>query len=83
MSEASPSVGVAAQLLHKVACTNFSLPWEGEVAQRSCGGGVVKETIPQSSHTRRQLPLHKGALKIKWCRNAPGDAAHLPTKEPV
>ena len=40
-------------------------------------GRVVKKTIPQSSHTRRQLPLHKGAdlaflPPVRELRSRPG-----------
>ena len=41
-------------------------PVQGEVARRSRDGGAVcKKTIPQSSHTRSQLPLHKGAFLVR------------------
>ena len=37
-------------------------PVQGEVAQRSCDGGVGKRTIPQFLRTQKQPPLHKGAF---------------------
>ena len=57
----------------------FASPVQGEVARRRRDEGVVKENNP--SPASRELPLHKGALKNLY-RHAPGEATHLPTREP-
>ena len=54
--------GTAVQFPIRESTPNLSLPCVRGGDSAAARGIVNKRTIPQSSHMRRQLPLHKGAF---------------------